>query len=150
MARNPFTAPAARLDIAPTPRVFLPLLVALVGGVASWIVALRLSGWSWEHFWLPMMKAGFSPPFVVREVLPFILVQGLFGTAMAFLSARPWWVPCPALLIGIALWVVVSALMVPFQGMAFALGIFQRDIFWVAIVAGSAAFLLTSRLRRRP
>jgi hypothetical protein len=40
---------------------------------------------------------------------------------------------------------VVGALLIPIQGTASAL-----DIFWAAIVAGAAAFLLTSRPWRRP
>jgi hypothetical protein len=147
MARNHFAPPVARLEEEPTSRFLLPMLASLLAGVASWVLALKASGWAFPNLWRPLAEIGYSTPTILRVIVPFIVVPAAFVAAISLLRARPWWAPWPAFLLGIVL-CVIGRVLVFSQGMAFAFGIFQREIFWAAVLASSLLFLLFTRAKR--
>jgi hypothetical protein len=129
--------------------VFVPVVVGLLGGVASWLVAMKLSIWSWPNVWGNYSAALHGVPTLIRQILPFVVVYAVSGIAMALLRATPWWAPWPAWMAGTIGWIVGHALTIPIQGMRFALGILSREIFWAALITGSVFFLWISLRRKR-
>jgi len=148
VVRNPFAPPAARLEDRSESRVLVPVIVGLLGGMASWLAAGKLSAWSFPNVWHPYSMAGYSMPTLIRVILPFVLVYAVSGTVLALSRAKPWWTPWPALMAGTIAWIVGHALFVPVQGLRYAFGVLSRDIFWAALFTGSAFFLLISYWRR--
>lgn len=147
MARNPFAPPAARLHEEPENRILVPVLVALLAGIASWFAALKAMRWSYQHYWLPAAEAGRPPHPMLDTVISVGIVYALFGAAMALVRAKPWWTPWPAFLIGIVLCIFGRAWPFP-RGMAFLLDVLPGHFFLTGVVASSATFLVISRYIR--
>ena len=140
-----FAPPRARLEEEPPSRLLLPVLVSFLGGLTCWVLALKASRWAFPNLWRPLAEAGYSLPTFLRVVMAFIVVPAAFGAAIALLRAKPWWASWTAFLLGVVL-CVVGRVLIFSQGMPFALGIFQREIFWTAVVASATAFLLVARI----
>src|SRR3954447_11104361 len=106
MVHDPYAPPTSRPRDEFEGRTLWLVLVALLGGVACWLAALKSMRWAHLQFWLPAVEAGHPIPGQLDTVLAVSTVYAAFGAAMALLRASPWWAPWPAFLIGTLIYIV--------------------------------------------
>jgi hypothetical protein len=144
MEHDPYSPPTARLQEESELHLFWPVLLALLGGMASWLAALKSMRWAYQQFWLPALEAGHPIPGQLDTILAVGAVYAVFGAAIALLRAKPWWAPWLAFFVGTVTCIAARGWPFP-RGMTFLGDVLLGHIFLSGVVAGSASFLLVYR-----
>ena len=147
MVHDPYAPPTARLQEEPESRSFLPVLVALLAGVASWLVLLKAVQWMDQQYVLPSIEGGHPLPEYFDIFFPTTILYAIFGVATALLRAKPWWTSWPAFVVGVVLGIVGRGWPFP-NGIAVVLGVFRNEAFLTAVVSSLVSFVLVNRLGR--
>lgn len=143
MSRNPYASPIASLRRENGARLFMPMLLAIAGGAASWLIFLQAMRAANIFIWMPLFAAGRLSSFNLAIAATAIPVYLPCGASLTLLKPKRRVIYWMAFVLGIAICIVVRHGFRP-DVITYALVMFRRPGFLTAVIASGAALLLAS------